>query len=122
MTAVAVYGPTIRQRKSKEDRPVRPGEVCGTYAAWQQHYLSGERGGQIDEACRHAHDVYIGQWRVRSGRTKNALVPYPLLGALLAAAPTELEERAEELLGDAVITRAVEAAELANANDRDGAE
>jgi hypothetical protein len=81
---------------------------CGTYAAYQRHYKQGEKPC---DACVHAHAVYQGQWRIRAGRTKNALVPYELLGALLAAAPTKLEEMAERRLGDAVVTRAIEAAE-----------
>lgn len=85
-------------------------DTCGTYAGYQQHYKRGERGEQIDQACRHAAAVYIGQWRARNGKTRHAMVPYAVLGALLQAAPSDLEEWAEGQLGDAVVTVAIEAA------------
>jgi hypothetical protein len=92
--------------------------MCGTYGGYQRHYRNGE---DPCDPCTHAHTVYHGQWRVRSGRTRTARVPYELLGALLGAAPTELEERAEEELGDAVVTRAIEAASQRSAFSRAGA-
>ncbi|MFD8496307.1 hypothetical protein [Amycolatopsis sp. NPDC059657] len=85
---------------------------CGTYGGYQAHYKRSEKPCP---ACKHAFTVYMGRWRVRSGRTKNALVPYDVLGALLAAVPTELEEWAEARLGDAVVTRALEEAEKTSA-------
>lgn len=103
----ALYGPAVRQTKRAEEPPPHPGGLCGTYAAYQQHYKRGEKPCA---ACRHAATVYQGQWRVRNGRTDAALVPYAVLGALLLAAPTDLEEWAEKQLGDAVMTRALEAA------------
>lgn len=84
-------------------------EKCGTYAGAQQHRKQGE---QVCKSCRHATSVYMGQWRARNGRTKNAVVPYEVLGALLMYAPTEVEEWAESRLGDAVVTRAIEAASV----------
>ena len=51
----------------------------------------------------------MGQWRARNGRTKNAAVPYEVLGRLLISVPTEVEEWTEARLGDAVVTRAIEA-------------
>ena len=84
-----------------------PLDNCGTYAGYQQHYKRSEKPCR---SCTHAHTVYMGQWRTRSGKTKSALVPYDLLGALLVAAPTHLEEWAEAQLGDSVVTRAIEAA------------
>jgi hypothetical protein len=81
---------------------------CGTYGAYQRHYKRGEKPCA---ACRKAHTAYVALYRARSGRTRNAQVPYEVLGALLTAAPSELEEWAEERLGSSVVTRAIEASE-----------
>lgn len=78
---------------------------CGTYGGYQAHY---RRGTKPCPDCTHAQTVYVGQWRARSGRTKNAKVPYTVLGALLESAPAEVEEWAEQQLGDAVVTNALD--------------
>jgi hypothetical protein len=93
-----------------EEQEPRPGEVCGTYAMYQKHY---KRGDKPCQDCAHAHAVYMNRWRRRNGRTKTAAVPYAVLGELLLALPTDMEEWAEKQLGDAVVTNAIEAAEEA---------
>lgn len=98
-----LYGPQQRAPKSPVP-PERLVDKCGTYAGYQAHYKRDEKPCG---PCVHANTVYVGRWRARAGRTKNALVPYDVLGALLEAAPTELEEWAEEVLGDAVVTNAL---------------
>lgn len=106
MSTRLIYGPQVRPARV----PPMPAttDKCGTYAGYQQHYKDGTKPCR---PCMHAQTVYVGQWRARNGHTKNALVPYELLGLLLAGAPTHLEELVEARLGDAVVTRAVEAAE-----------
>jgi hypothetical protein len=84
------------------------GKVHGTYAAAQQHYLRGEKPC---DACRHATTVYMANWRRRSGRVAVAKAPYEVLGELLLAAPTELEEWAEQILGDSIVACALQAAQ-----------
>lgn len=97
-------GPSVRQ-PAKTAKTVAPVDTCGTYGGYQQHHRDGT---EVCGPCNHAHSVYMGQWRVRSGITKNAQVPYGLLGLLLWSAPTAVEELAEQVLGDAVLTRAME--------------
>lgn len=99
-----LYGP--QQRKAPRAKRTRSAAPCGTYGAYQRHYKRGEKPC---DPCRHAHTVYMGLYRARSGKTKHALVPYDVLGALLAAVPTDLEEWAEARIGDATVTRSIEA-------------
>lgn len=104
--SVGLYGPDQRGKRgtvrAKEHQPEI--DKCGTYAGYQAHYKRGEKACG---PCMHAQAVYVGQWRARSGRTLNAKVPYHVLGALLESASTELEEWVEDLLGDAVVTNAL---------------
>lgn len=88
---------------------------CGTYSGYVVHYRRGEKPCL---SCRHARTVYNGRWRALSGRNKRALVPYAVLGALLQAAPSTLEEWAEQRLGDAVVTRALEMAAVEGVRKR----
>lgn len=50
--------------------------------------------------------------RQQTSRAQTAAVPWDVLGALIFAAPTEIEEWAEERLGTAVVTQAIKAAEV----------
>ena len=106
MSAELTYGPTLKQRPAKQREP-RPEPPCGSYARYQRHYKAGE---PIDRACRKAASTYMALYRARSGRTKHVLVPVDVLGALLAAAPTEVKEWAETRLGVHSTTAAVDLA------------
>lgn len=90
------YGPVLPQAQGRKARPATPEPPCGSYARVQRHYKAGE---PIDDACRKAASTYMALYRARSGRTRNVLVPYDVLGTLLAAAPTEVEEWAERRIG-----------------------
>lgn len=81
--------------------------TCGTYAAYQRHYKAGET---IDEACRRAAADYTAGWRVRTGRTKNVVVPLGLLGELLTAATPDVVRRVSSHLGETVCAKAIEEA------------
>lgn len=50
--------------------------------------------------------------RVKTSRAQTTPVPWDVLGALLFAAPVEIEEWAEERLGSEVVTQAIKAAEV----------
>lgn len=71
-------------------------QTCGTRAGYQAHARAGER------ACRRcaARQYYEqAQWRIRTGRTTNAHVPYATLVMLLNAVPAEVREQARIELG-----------------------
>jgi hypothetical protein len=83
---------------------------CGTYSGYQRHYRNKEKPC---DPCIHALNTYQGGWRVRSGHTRYARVPYGLLGALLTKAPVKLRKQAEIQLGNAVVTNAMDTAQAA---------
>lgn len=78
---------------------------CGTYGGCLVHYRRGEKPCS---ACMNTQNHYCREWRIRTGRTKSARIPLHVLGALLEAAPIELEEWVEQSLGDLVVTYALE--------------
>ncbi|GAA0637990.1 hypothetical protein GCM10010174_69780 [Kutzneria viridogrisea] len=99
---LGLYGPAVRQPTPAKVR--RQPAPCGSYGAYQRHYKRGETPCR---PCKKAAATYIALWRARSGKTKHVLVPVQVLGALLAAAPTEVEEWAEQQIGANPVTAAV---------------
>ena len=95
-------------------------------AGYQRHYNAGQ---PACDPCRKAHADYGAVYKRNHKKAKievtppppvseafvNAEVTVPLvvLGALLSAAPTEIEEWAEAELGSLVVTKAITAAEAA---------
>jgi hypothetical protein len=79
----------------------------GTYAGYMKHRHNGERPCA---ACKRAQNEYTQARRVRTGQTRNAMVPLAVLGTLLCAAPSDVEEWAEQQLGPALTQRALSVA------------
>lgn len=55
---------------------------CGTYAGWNQHR---HRGTKPCDDCNSAQASYVRELRIRSGYTKNMLVPVWVLRNALAS-------------------------------------
>lgn len=78
--------------------------------------LHRARGEQPCDDCTHRYNTYREEVRalLDAGVVQ---VPLELLGALLIAAPTELEERVEQVLGATCVEVAIDAAERADEDE-----
>lgn len=79
---------------------------CGTHSGYVKHISDRTRPCL---PCADAHRDYSADWRVLTGRVKNASVPYTLLGLLLTWVPDHVLRQAEDELGEPMARRAIEA-------------
>jgi hypothetical protein len=79
---------------------------CGTNSGYQKH-----RTDRTTPClpCKDAWRDYSADWRVRTGRVKNASVPYTVLGLLFTWVPDHILRQAEAELGEAMVQRAIDA-------------
>lgn len=120
-----------KAQKALKPRQVPVGQACGEKrgmrAGYQRHYNAGQ---PACDPCRKAHADYGAVYK--RNRKKQAVepasppkvsesfinaevtIPLAVLGALLSAAPTEVEEWAEAAIGVDVVTRAITASEAAS--------
>lgn len=100
-------------------------EKRGTRAGYQRHYNASECAC---DPCLEANTKYGIEYRTKRAKAQpevplppprvpeatlkaDAVVPLAVLGALLSAAPTEVEEWAEAELGAGLVTKAISVAE-----------
>ncbi|WP_367128277.1 hypothetical protein [Saccharothrix sp. HUAS TT1] len=88
----------------------------GTPAGFDRHRALGDEPCGECTAAAAIHAAYR-QEVTDLLATGAAQVPLDLLGALLLAAPTELEERVEQVLGATCVEVAIDAAERAADDD-----